>query len=147
MKKKIRMIILLILGLFLCLRIENVKANERISNPYVIITTIPYSEGKTIYKSMSFNGDSAKLPITIHVSYIKHLEGTKVTYSDFSVNTDYKEIDNGFSISSANQPKMNINLTTKKITVTEEVDLVYNKGNYSNYVFDKYEYKVEFVIK
>lgn len=147
MKKKIRMIILLVLGLFLCFRIENVKANDKISNPYVIITNIPYSEDKTIYKSMSFNGDSAKLPITIHISYIKHLEGTKVTYSDFSVNTNYGYLNNIFSMKSKGNLKMNVNLTTKKITVTEEVDLVYNKGNYSNYVFDQYRYSVEFDIK
>ena len=125
--------------------LQDVKASE--VTPFVIVTNEPMSETKSQNYSVSYSGEStSSVGIKITLNYIKHTRGSNITYDAVSAKAQ-PYYAGSFVVETYGNPKLNVNLASKTVYVTGEVNIYYTRGTTVKYLVATKSYGFEFNLK
>lgn len=109
--------------------VQNVRANE--VQPYVIVRDLPISEKQTQVYTATYNGETSNVSIDVTLDYVKHIVGNDVTYDSFHATLKESTPSTpvtSFYVKAYGSPKLSVNIASKKVFVTGEVQIYYRRG-------------------
>lgn len=122
-----------------------IKAND--VETYAVITDpVRRTFTGNQYENVSFNGESQTVKVTVKLTYTTQVINGTTNYSSVSASFVQNTAVGSFKVTSAGTPNVTIYSASKTAYVTGEAYIIYNRGDYVNYIVKTISYSIKFDI-